>query len=292
LNTDRFLIIGGDLRNLYLYEILKREGRKVKACGFSEYKNGGAPAIRNIKTLSRALLNTDVVIGPTPCCGNGLNLNAPFNAERIPIEEVFDGMNKSQIFIAGRISPEALKSASARGIRTFDILSRDEMAVLNAIPTAEGAIQLAMENTTSTLHGNPVIVLGFGRIGKFLVKMLNGVGAKVTVAARKPSDISLARGYGYNATAYDGLSEYLGAATVIFNTVPSVVLDKSNIGLINRGCLIIDLASKPFGIDSEEARKEGLNVIWGPSLPGKVAPATSAEYVRETIERILNEQVE
>ncbi len=292
MKASNFLIIGGDLRNLYLYNILKNEGNKVKAFGFSEYKNYHGVAIRNTKVLSRALLNTDIVIGPTPCCSNGNNLNMPFNEKFVSINELFEAMKEDQVFIAGRISEDIIKLANDRGIKVFDILERDEMAIQNAIPTAEGAIQIAFEKMKTTLHASNALVIGFGRVGKFLTKMLSGIGANVYAVARKHSDVSLIRGYGYNDLTYDTLNDNLGKMDVIFNTVPSIILDKTNLKLINKNCVIIELASKPFGIDAEEAKKEGLTITYAPSLPGKVAPITAASYIKETVYNILNEMVE
>lgn len=38
--------------------------------------------------------------------------------------------------------------------------------VANAVPTAEGAVQVAMEELPFTLHSARVLILGFGRVGK------------------------------------------------------------------------------------------------------------------------------
>lgn len=64
-------------------------------------------------------------------------------------------------------------------------MKREELAVLNTIATAEGAIEIAIANTNKILHGSNVLVLGFGRIGKVLARKLAGLSTKVTCAARK-----------------------------------------------------------------------------------------------------------
>lgn len=289
MKFNKFLVIGGDLRNLYLYDILKRESNKVKVSGFSEYKNEQKPVIQNISGLSKAVANVEIIIGPIPCCSNGTNLNAPFNLKYIQIVDLFDHMTEGQIFIAGRIGKDVIELAKERNIRIYDILEREEMAILNAIPAAEGAIQLAMEKMKITLHECNALVLGYGKIGKILSKMLHGIGANVYVAARKHSDASLVRGYGYNALSYERLPENLSKMNVIFNTVPSIVLDKTNLRYIDEDCVIIEMASKPFGIDQEESKKEGLTITWAPSLPGKVAPITAAHYIKDTIYNIIYE---
>ena len=295
----KFLIIGGDLRNVYIHELLKKEGHRVKAYGFSTYADGQCPpvpgkpcsgCISRSLSLPRALANTDIVIGPTPCCSNGLLLNMPFHTKPLSVSDLFGAMQPGQIFYAGRISPEVIALAAARDIEIHDILDREEMAILNAIPTAEGAIQLALEKMNITLHGANALVLGYGRVGKTLADRLKGMGAHVHVAARKPSDLATARGLGYKAIDCKKLPKILAQTDVVFNTVPSILLDETNLWLLPKHCILLELASRPFGIDPEAAKKEGLALTFAPSLPGKVAPVTAARYILETIDNIQKEK--
>ena len=163
------------------------------------------------------------------------------------------------------------------------------MQVLNAIPTAEGAIQIAMEEVKHTIHASKCLVLGNGRIGKILAKMLAGLGADVTVAARKNADRAMAMAFGLKSTSFCNLYEEIGDFDIIFNTVPSLILDADLIKKTSRNTLIIDLASRPGGVDFESARKIGTKVIWALSLPGKVAPYTAGDIIGKTILNILDE---
>ena len=163
----------------------------------------------------------------------------------------------------------------------------EELIVLNSIPTAEGAIQIAMEKSLITLHNSKCLVLGFGRIGKILAKMLLGIGAQVYCEARKEQDIAWIKSYGYNAIHLNDLDNNLGNFDFIFNTIPYLILDKSRLSLIKSECLLIDLASKPGGIDFEEAEKLKLQTDWALALPGKVAPKTAAGYIYEIIKNIV-----
>ncbi|MGE5328655.1 MAG: NAD(P)-dependent oxidoreductase, partial [Deltaproteobacteria bacterium] len=165
----------------------------------------------------------------------------------------------------------------------------EEMSVLNAIPTAEGAIQLALEEMPITLHDSKALVLGYGRIGKVLSKMLHGIGAKVYVAARKYSDLAWIEANGYTPIRMSDFSVWLNEFDVIFNTVPHVILDAKELQNIKMNALIVDLASKPGGINFEKAKEIGLKAIWALSLPGKVAPVTAAKYIKDTIYNIISE---
>ena len=161
--------------------------------------------------------------------------------------------------------------------------------VLNAISTAEGAIQIAMEETIRTIHGSNVLIMGFGRIGKILAKELQGLGANVYCEARKNEDLAWIKAYGYNAIHLNELDNYLNDFHIIINTIPNLVLDEKKLNLLNKDCLIIDLASNPGGLDRDNAKKIGIKTIWALSLPGKVAPLTSAEFIKDTIYNIFQE---
>ena len=58
---------------------------------------------------------------------------------------------------------------------------------------------------------------------------------------------------------------------------------------IQKNALVIDLASKPGGVDFSAAKALGIKVIWALSLPGKVAPVTSGKIIKDTIMNIMTE---
>ncbi|MDR1643571.1 MAG: dipicolinate synthase subunit DpsA [Clostridiales bacterium] len=280
----RFLVLGGDARSAHLYKLMLGEGLDVGLAGFSDLPESA-------KDLAEAVRNSDIIIGPIPF-SNGQELNMPFSAASMSLAELFQSVREEAAIMGGRLNRDALRLAKERGVLALDLLEREEMAMLNAIPTAEGAIQTAMENTPFTLHQSKILVTGFGRISKVLSKMLLGLGAYVSVAARKPGDLALAEALGcqpVNIKSLEDLKAALGKADIIINTIPSVVIDAQLTRLIRKETLVIELASKPFGIDVQACRNQGANVIFAPSLPGKVAPLTAARYILLTVKNILRE---
>lgn len=195
----------------------------------------------------------------------------------------------AKVFIAGSISPEVYEMANDEYVEIIDIMKREELAVLNTIATAEGTIQLAIENTNKILHSSEVLILGFGRIGKVLARKLAGLSVKVTCAARKDEDLAWIKAYGHNTTNINTIGENLGKYDIIINTVPNMILTGERLQYVNDDCLLIDLASNPGGIDKKAAKEKNLKLIWALSLPGKVAPTTSAEFIKDTIYNILKE---
>jgi dipicolinate synthase subunit A len=276
----RYLVLGGDARSAYLYQLMSAEGLDVGLAGF------GLP--ESAPDMAEAARIAEIIIGPIPF-SNGQELNMPSSASAMTLEELFSAAGPGTVVMGGRLNRDALRLAKESGAIAHDLLEREEMAMLNAIPTAEGAIQTAMENTPFTLHQSRILVTGFGRIGKVLSKMLLGLGASVSVAARKAGDLALAEALGCRPVPMRKLGSALGEMDVIMNTIPFVVIDAELTKLIRKETLVIELASKPFGVDVQACRNQGANVIFAPSLPGKVAPLTAARYILLTVKNILKE---
>lgn len=237
-------------------------------------------------TLEEAIKNSKVVVGPVPLSSDRRRLSTPFGRNSVELTDFISAI-KGKYLIAGNIGIK--DELDAKGIQYTDLLKREEFSVLNTIATAEGTIQIAMEETQRTLHGSNVLVMGFGRIGKVLAKMLNGIGAKVYCEARKNEDISWIKAYGYNPIHLNDLDENLGKFEIIINTIPFQLLEGKRLDLIKKDAVIIDLASNPGGVDRKAAREKKLKVIWALSLPAKVAPLTSAEFIKETLYHVLKE---
>ncbi len=161
----------------------------------------------------------------------------------------------------------------------IDLLKDPFYLAENADITAHCAVKLAMTKLPVTLQSCPVLVVGWGRIGKCLAALLKQMGALVSVAARKETDRAILSALGYDTedltkTAY-GLVRY----RVIFNTVPVMLLPADALQYCRKECLKIDLASFPG--------MEGDDVIFAKGLPSKLAPESSGELISRSILRLL-----
>ena len=163
------------------------------------------------------------------------------------------------------------------------------MAVLNAIPAAEGAVELILKAIPRTIHNSRILILGYGRIGKVLSRILHGFGAEVWVEARKYSDLSWIEAFGYKPVHLQDIERYITDMDVIVNTIPYLLITEEVLNKIRPNCYLLDLASKPGGIDFEHAQKLGFKVDWALGIPGKVAPLTAAQIIKRTIDNVLQE---
>ena len=287
--STNFAIIGGDLRIIKLAKMLAQDGNKVYTYGLEKAEE--LKEQENIifcDKLSKTVQETEIVIGPIPFSSNGKDINAPFGEKSISIRELMHVIN-AKILIAGSISPEIYDMANDEYIEIIDIMKREELAVLNTISTAEGAIEIAISNTNKIIHGSEVLILGFGRIGKVLARKMAGLSSIVTCAARKDEDLAWIKAYGHKATNINSLGENLSQYDIIINTVPHLILTKERLQYVHEECLLIDLASNPGGIDKKAAKDKQLKLVWALALPGKVAPVTTAEFIKDTIYNILKE---
>lgn len=278
-------IIGGDSRIVELVKLLAKDKNEICLFGFGQCTE--LKKFKQASNLDEALQNKEIVITSIPLSKNGKSINTSFTEKTILVEDFFEKAKNKKI-ITGNITEEISKYIkSENNNEIIDILKYEELTVLNSIPTAEGAIQIAMEKSKITIHNSNCLVLGFGRIGKILSKMLFGLGANVYCEARKQQDLAWIKAYGYNEIHLKDLNKRLSEFDFIFNTIPYLILDKDNLQFVKNDCILIDLASKPGGIDFDEAKRLGLQAELALALPGKVAPITSAKYIYETLKNTI-----
>ena len=285
--TFTFAVVGGDMRQAHLAELLAADGHNVRAYALEKYNFSDAVTkAYNFQELTKRI---DCIVLPLPLAGEAGMLNTPLALNTYLIEDIFNLFHAGQTVVAGKVDHSLFEKAGRSGVRLYDYLEREEFSVANAIPSAEGAVQLAMEELPVTLHDAKVLIVGFGRIGKLLARYLQCLGAQVTVSARKFGDLAWIEAYGYCAVNTYELDGSLGEFDLVYNTVPSLVLDNALLSQLRHDCLCIDLASKPGGIDFNAAKKLGLRAIWELSLPGKVAPVTAGTIMKRTIYNIIKE---
>ena len=280
-------VVGGDLRQAKLAQLLAEDGHTVHTYALGQPQEP-VPGLTAEAVLSRADRADCVILPLTVSAGDGL-LNTPLASSDYPLAPILDQLSPHQFLCGGRVDPETDRLAQERGLIIHDYFAREELAVANAVPTAEGAVQLAMEHMPITIHGAKVLIIGFGRVGRLTAQRFLALGAKVSIAARKYDQLAWAQAMGFGGEHLEQLKDWLCGYDLIINTVPARVLGQEELEDVNPSCLILDLASKPGGVDLGRAGELGLTVIWALSLPGKVAPVTAGAAIKSTIYNMLRE---
>lgn len=266
---EKFLILGGDLRSVKLAEMLANDNNKVLSYGLEKSENiQENTQIDKISNLSKAIEKADIIIAPTPFSSNGEIVNSPFAEEEIKINQLLK-LNKNKIFIAGGIKDKIQEQLEEKYLKVIDVMKREELAVLNTIATAEGAIKVAIENTEKILQGTKILILGFGRVSKIIANKFSLLSTNVTCAARKITDLAWINAYGYDSININDMLYDLKDFDIIINTVPQVLIKEKELKHLRPDVLLIDLASSPGGIDGNVAIQMGLKYVWALALPRK-----------------------
>lgn len=263
----KITVIGGDMRILVAKKELEVKGFRVDTLGLFEGDNG------EIKT-------SDVLLLPVPTTKDRVNVFAPLTGRVIPLEWVENGITDRQTVMCCNY---AFKNG-----KCTDYNRLDSYALLNAVPTAEGAIKWAIEKTPFTLWNAKVLVIGYGRVGKVLADRLKVLGSKVTVSARKSSDFALITAFNMETVSTNRLNDDILDYDIVFNTVDVPVLDNET--LKKSPCnFFLDLSSLG-GFDLEFARNVGKTADTAPALPGRTAPETAGRILAQTVTEIITSQ--
>ena len=263
--NKKISVIGGDLRQLTLAKLLSEDGYNVSVFGFGKDSISEKYDIENDLTQAA---KSDVLILPLPASIGKNLLNAPFAGEEIKLSDISENALPNALVLGGKLSESIYDLFKFQ--KCIDYSEREELMIKNAVPTAEGAIELAISETPTTIAGSRCLVIGYGRIGKVLSKLLHDMNAYVTVSARKHSDLARISVNGCNAVHNKDIIDSISEYDIIFNTAPALILDEKALERINPDSTVIDLASKPGGVDFGKAKDLGLKVIWALSIPRKV----------------------
>ena len=272
MKNDCFLIIGGDNRQKYLYEALLRQGMAAEII-FHKPEPDPLAALRKIP-------EAEIIVLPIPVSADGVFLFAPESRQQISVEEIANRISEKAVVFAGGEHPAVTASAAKK---TVNLLGDEVMTLKNAMATAEAALAVMIGHTDLTLFGAEILMIGYGRIGNILSEYLLSLHSHVTVCARKEQARTLAKLKGCRAVGFGALEQSLAQADIIVNTVPSPVLGKKELLCVNPRSLIVDLASKPGGVDFVTSEILGIKAIHALSLPGKYSPKSAAKFIEETI---------
>lgn len=281
LTPAHITILGGDVRYSYCAQQLRQAGWQVDT-----FQVQGSPDTMALPGLFQP--QRDYLL-PYPAF-NARGYIPFLQGEAIlHCSDLIQGPITGSRFLCGRPGAFAQQLQNA-GAQVLDYEKDEFLTTANAIPTAEGALALAMQQMPDTLWESRCLVLGFGRVGKQLSLRLQRLGARVTVAVRNDADRALLEALGL---AHDTVAKYrspLGQYRAIFNTVPAPVFTPAQYDTIDPACVLIDLASAPGGIDASQCLRRSLQFTHARGLPGKTAPATAGRLIAQTVARTLTEQ--
>jgi dipicolinate synthase subunit A len=270
-----------------LIHILASKGFKIRVLKQAPAQQ--EPWIIYSEEIDEVIKGAKMIIAPMSGTDEEGFLKSTFVNYRVKLDQAFfEKLSRDTLFmigIAGNSLKQIMESCS---IRYLELARLEEVAILNAIPTAEGAIKLAIEETDYTIFGSKSLVLGLGKVGLTLAWRLRLLGADTYAVTRNRAAIARGRDLGIKMLSYDKLKDRLPEIDMLFNTVPALILDREYLSILKRNAIIIDLASSPGGTDFQAAEEMGIKALLAPGLPGKIAPRTAGEILADIIPELMS----
>lgn len=286
--TDKHVVfLGGDARQLEVIKSFLQLDAKVSLIGYDNLQTPFSGATQR-ELSCEVLQQADLLILPIVGTDEKGQVTSVFTSTPLFLkEEHIQALPEHCIVFVGMARTYLQNLCVTHDVTLIELLERDDVAIYNSIPTVEGALMIAIQNTDITIHDSVCIVLGFGRVGMSLARTLQAIGAKVRVGIRGSDYTARAFEMGLHPFDISQLSEQVKDADVVFNTIPAMIVTSSVMSRMSHNVLIIDLASKPGGVDYTYAEKRGIKAILAPSLPGIVAPKTAGRILANTITQIM-----
>lgn len=265
-----YFVIGGDERMAHLAGLLQKRHTVEVAC-MEELK---ADSIADDDQILKTLRDSDTIILPIPYTKDNVHIFAPFSAKKLPCGTVFENLKQTQtLYYGGPSTAEEVDTCACR----VNFLENDKYACNNARLTAEVTVGLMIAKYRFSPYHKNILVLGYGRISKILSRLLQAMCAHVTIAARKEADLALAQALGVSSLRIGEIAKHMCRFDLIINTIPKCVVAAPELCGMKDSAILIEIASKPYGVDFEAAKTLKKNVVIEQGLPGKYMPALEAE---------------
>lgn len=274
----KYLFVGGDKRQSYAADYLKMSG-------------DSAEFAYTYAQLHSLIGKADCIVLPLPLSRDSIHINSlPYNG-LITLEELLFELEEGMVVFAGMPDAHVEERIRSKGVKLYDYGKVDSFSILNSISTAEGVIYELIGGSEINIHGSKTLVTGYGKAASAIAERLLALGSEVTVTARSEKDRGAALSAGCKAVSLYEIERIASDFDFVVNTVPALVVDEKVISKLKKSCVMIEVASAPFGIDFEAAEKHSVKVIKAPSLPGRISPASAGEAIAKTIKSLVGGKV-
>ncbi|WP_435163173.1 dipicolinate synthase subunit DpsA [Paenibacillus glycanilyticus] len=289
LTGVQILLLGGDARQLEVIRKFTELDATVTVSGFDGLHSSLDGAVQ--AEFDESLFDDiDALLLPAVGTDDNGFIHAVFSDRQMQLEDGHIArLPKHCKVYAGMARPYLRELCEKHQIGLIELFDRDDVAIYNSIPTAEGAIMMAIQNTDITIHGSTSMVLGFGRTGFTMARTLQSLGAKVLIGVRRSEHFARAAEMGFTPFYTSQLLQNTGNIDLLFNTIPTMIVTAQIIANLPSRTVIIDLASKPGGTDFRFAEKRGIKAILAPGLPGIVAPKTAGRIIADCLTQLITD---
>lgn len=262
---ESYLIVGGDIRQEKLKDILEMKGKEVYHILY--------PA--DIKELDNAGRYSNIVL-PIPLTKDGETLFSECDELKIKLSFLIDKLKDNQKIYGSGLMPHFNENG-------LDLMKDSVFKRANAVLTAQGALRLLLESTDDYIVTKKVLITGFGDVAETLADLLRRVGLRVHIKARSHKALLSAEMQGYGTSYLKYNENSLGEYDYIFSTVPSEIFGERDILSMKDEAIFFELASYPYSADRNLFIKYNKKYVSGSALPGKYLPTASAKLIADFI---------
>lgn len=282
MKKRNIVIIGGDKRQKYLMEYLDNKKYNVSSYGLFDWDD-------DTDKLKGMIGEDSVIILPLPATRNDKTIVMPFSKREISIDRLMSLLCKNNLVFGGIIKGELLSRFRETEVSFVDYYDK-EFIEKNAVLTAFGALKILLEHIDFALPLGKYAITGYGRVARETASLLTALSCDVTVFARNSSQRDDAVLKGCYAKDLEELPQEAHIFDIVINTVPCQIIGEDILSNMKQGCKIMELASAPYGLNFDMARKHSVDVIKAFSLPGKYTPKTAGEIIGRRIENHLQKE--
>lgn len=285
------LFLGGDKRQLEIINDLYYRDIKIDVVGYEKASLPDAITKKEIDDID--ISDYHIIVFPVSGVKGDLSIAAEFSEKPINIKiDLLMGARENSLIFTGiktRILDEMLRISKTKAVALMD---DEEVKKENGIPTVEGILGDIIYNTSFTINGSTVFVIGYGNIGKRLVRDLIQLGAKTIIGVKDIKEFSDLKGRGFCPILTNNtrsMAQTISNCDVIINTVPSLIIDAELLRFIDSDTYVLDISSFPHGIDFEMAEKLNIQAKTLLGIPSLVAPKTAGKILSKKINHIIKE---
>jgi dipicolinate synthase subunit A len=283
-------VVGGDLRML-------EHMRRARAAGAVVQHYGSIPGAEDAAgrpqavSLADAVKRAKIISCPIPGVGTDGALFAKYTEEKLLMTpDVLNGAASGALLFTYSETPQLIAWAKGTPVEVVGYGEDDELCILHSIPTAEGAIKHAIENTDETVLGASVLCFGLGRVGMSVAEAFHAMKARVTVAARNPVQLARAKSTGLDTVHLDDVLDVIDRFSLIVSSATAKVVTRDIIARTQANVLLMDLCSPPGSIDFDAAKQLGRRVVWARAQAG-TAPRSAGAHEWQVLMRFVRSRL-
>lgn len=268
---------------------LLKEGFPLRTLGASPFSH---PRLQVTPSLEHLVTGVSLLLAPASGIDTEGKIQEPFHQDILLDDHFCSRIQEGSSLFMGTAPVALKKKLLTQGITLLEYLHVPTVATQNAVPTAEGALLLALEGLSTTLQGCRTLVTGLGRVGLTLAYRLQALHAIVWGANRSPLGRYQGESLGLKTISLEEMDPLLPGFQLIFNTIPAPIFTRWRLQELQEDVLLLDLASSPGGVDFESAREFNRQASLHLGIPGRYFPQRAGEILGSTLPGIIKERLD